>query len=245
MRILFLLFAFWIAACGGSEPGADEAVDGTAVQPPTATAGSAPSSTPTPEPATDAPRVVFLGTSLTAGYGLADPLAEAWPARVADLAAADGTPIRVVNGGVSGDTSAGGLRRIVPLLSPAPAAVVLELGANDGLRGLPIDELRSNLDATIDSIRIHAPDAPVVVTRMEPPRNLGAAYVDAFSGVFDSLATRDGVSVTPFLLDGVAAVPELNQRDGIHPVAEGHRRMAATVWPVLRDRLGAGGGGAP
>ncbi len=248
MRILFLLFAFWVTACGGSEPATDEVTDGTGVQPPTAIPGSAPGSAPAPppdsqaaaEPATNAPRVVFVGTSLTAGYGLTDPLAEAWPARVADLAEGSGTPIRVVNAGVSGDTSAGGLRRVAPLLSPPPAAVVLELGANDGLRGLPTDELRSNLEAAIDSIRLHAPDAAVLVTRMEAPRNLGTAYVAAFSAVFDSLAARDGVTVTPFLLEGVAAVPELNQPDGIHPVAEGHRRMAERVWPVLRERITPG-----
>jgi len=146
-----------------------------------------------------------------------------------------------VNAGVSGDTSAGGLRRVSPLLTPAPAGVVLELGANDGLRGLPTTELRSNLEAMVDSVRKYAPNAPIVVTRMEAPRNLGPKYVETFSAVFDSLDARAGVTVTDFLLEGVAGVAELNQGDGIHPIAEGHRRMAETVWPTLRTRIVGGG----
>ncbi len=231
-----------LVACGDVEPrtgglGADgvpaEAMGETsAVEPRTPPGGSE-----VVETVADAPTVVFVGTSLTAGFGLPDPGVEAWPARVADLARAAGAPIHVVNAGVSGDTSAGGLRRIVRLLDPPPSVVVLELGANDGLRGLPVADLERNLGAAVDSLRLHAPSAAIVVARMEAPRNLGAEYVDAFAAVYDSLATRPGVVVTPFLLDGVAGVPALNQADGIHPVAEGHRRMAEIVWPILRARL--------
>lgn len=207
------------------------------VEPPTAPAGSTAAGPEVELPALERPRVVFVGTSLTAGYGLADPTTEAWPAQVATLAAATDTPLEIVNAGVSGDTSAGGLRRVVPLLIPAPAVVVIELGANDGLRGLSTDDLRANLHAAVDSVRRHAPDAAVLVVRMEAPRNLGREYVEDFSDVFDDVHSRDDVVAVPFFLDGVAGVASLNQPDGIHPVAEGHRRMAEIVWPVLHGVL--------
>ena len=239
-----LLVAAGLVGCEDADPraapDADRAAASPAVEPRTGAAGSDAGAGPAPADAAlpaDAPRVVFVGTSLTAGYGLADPARQAWPARVAELAREDGAPLRIVNAGVSGDTSAGGLRRVAALLDPAPAAVVLELGANDGLRGLPVDELRRNLDAAVDSIRRIAPAAAILVVRMEAPRNLGTEYVEAFAGVFDALDAQGGVVVTPFLLDGVAGVPALNQADGIHPVAEGHERMARIVWPVLRDEL--------
>jgi len=216
------------------------AADAPAVQPPTDASGSDAGAAAATGAAADAPRVVFIGTSLTAGYGLDDPLQEAWPARVGRLAEAAGVPIEVVNAGVSGDTSAGGLRRVVPLLDPSPAAVVLELGANDGLRGLSLADLRANLDAAVDSILMHAPAAEILLVRMEAPRNLGATYVDGFADAFDAVGARPEVTPVPFLLEGVAGVPELNQADGIHPVAEGHARMAEVAWPVLRRALDAG-----
>jgi acyl-CoA thioesterase-1 len=240
-----------LVACGEADPPVVDPAESNAIEPRIGSGGSAAAATATRatrEDARDADApgatVVFVGTSLTAGYGLSDPAREAWPERVAELARDAAIPIRVVNAGVSGDTSAGGLRRIVPLLAPPPDAVVLELGANDGLRGLSIDDLSANLHAAIDSIVAYAPDAVIVVARMEAPRNLGAEYVTEFAAVFDSLAVRPGVAVTPFLLDDVAGVPRLNQRDGIHPLAEGHRLMAGIVWPVLQRTLSDGGGGA-
>jgi acyl-CoA thioesterase-1 len=247
------LLCWSLVACGDPDSPAADPADSPAVEPRTGSGGSAapdtapqattPSDLAAPDPGAPEATVVFVGTSLTAGYGLDDPAREAWPERVAELAREAGTPMTVVNAGVSGDTSAGGLRRIVALLDPRPDAVVLELGANDGLRGLPIAELEQNLDAAVDSIRRYAPDAAIVVARMEAPRNLGAEYVEAFAAVFDSIGERPGVAVTPFLLEDVAGIPGLNQPDGIHPVAAGHRRMAEVVWPVLRRRL-VGGGGA-
>lgn len=243
MRLALPLLCSMLVACGEPAPPAEMPAEASAVEPRTVPGGSDAATAPEGGSEGDSgPRVVFVGTSLTAGYGLDDPLAQAWPARVAELARESGRPIRVVNAGVSGDTSAGGLRRIVPLLDPPPDAVVLELGANDGLRGLPVDALARNLEAAVDSVRRHAPGAPIVIARMEAPRNLGADYVERFEAVFDSLATRDGVVVTPFLLEGVAGVPALNQADGIHPVPEGHARMAEVVWPVLRERLPSAAG---
>lgn len=251
MRLLFsILGSLALVACAAEDAPAPSAdAMRSAVEPPTAepgstTAGAAQSDMRSADPA--GARVVFLGTSLTAGYGLADPATQAWPARVAELAAADGAPIEVVNGGVSGDTSAGGLRRLAGLLSAETAAVVIELGANDGLRGLPITALKSNLDAAIDTVRLRAPEATVVVVRMEAPPNLGSDYVDGFAAVFDDLVTRPDVDVTPFLLEGVAGDPRLNQADGIHPLPEGHRMMAQIVWPILSEALGrAAATGAP
>lgn len=224
-------------------PGVGDPPTATVVEPPTEAPGSATVSDASPEQAVAprGPRVVFVGTSLTAGYGLGDPTVEAWPARVGDLARAAGTPIEVVNAGVSGDTSAGGLRRIVPLLTPAPAAVVLELGANDGLRGLRLGDLRTNLDAAVDSIARYAPDAQVLVVRMEAPRNLGPEYVAGFSEVFDQLHARPEVTPMPFILEGVAGIPDLNQADGIHPIARGHTMMAELAWPSLEQALAASG----
>jgi acyl-CoA thioesterase-1 len=240
MRLLITLIGFLaLAACAAEDAPAPESGAGadavrSAVEPPSEEVGS----TASPAPTGTGPRVVFVGTSLTAGYGLDDPTAEAWPARVAELAREAGSPIRVVNGGVSGDTSAGGLRRLRGLLEEETAAVVIELGANDGLRGLPVDALRDNLDAAVDTVTRYAPEAGVVIVRMQAPPNLGPDYVAGFDRVFDDLDARAGVLVSPFILEGVAADPRLNQPDGIHPVAEGHRLMAERVWPTIAGALG-------
>ncbi|MDT8368073.1 MAG: arylesterase [Longimicrobiales bacterium] len=230
-----------LAGCAEEPPSPSTTTETTRLEPPR----EAPGSVTDDAGRTSGPRVVFVGTSLTAGYGLARPTTMSWVGQVSALAADEGTPIEAVNAGVSGDTSAGGLRRIAAHLTVPTDAVVLELGANDGLRGLPVAALARNLASAIDTIRAHAPDAAIVVARMEAPPNLGAAYVESFSAVFDSLEARGDVRVTPFLLEGVAGIPALNQRDGIHPLPEGHRRLAETVWPTLREALthaSAGGG---
>jgi len=184
----------------------------------------------------DARRVVlFLGTSLTAGYGLA--IEQAFPSVVAEVIDSAGLPYRVVNAGVSGETSAGGLRRIDWLLSEPVDVLVLELGANDGLRGLDVDEMRRNLQEIVDRTRARYPHARIVIAGMESPPNMGSRYTSAFRRVFPDLAAANDAALIPFLLDGVAGRPELNQLDGIHPTAEGHRRIAATVWQVLEPLL--------
>lgn len=205
--------------------------EGTALP---ARASAAPDARPAGSAATNAahPRVVFLGTSLTAGLGL-DP-DSAYPAVVGRLAAAAGTPIEVVNAGVSGETSAGALRRVDWVLREPADVVVLETGANDGLRGQSVDSLRANLEAIVAHVRQDRPAARVALVQMEAPRNFGAAYASRFHAVYPEVARAAGVTLLPFLLDGVAGVPRLNQADGVHPTAEGAQRVGRTVWQALR-----------
>lgn len=196
------------------------------------------------------PVVLFFGTSLTAGYGLADPT-DAFPARIGEKLDSAGFGHGVVNAGVPGETSAAGLRRIGWVLrNRDPDVVVLELGANDGLRGQEPGVMRENLDAVIDSIQVHSPGASILLAGMEAPPNLGARYTDEFRSVFREVAEEHDAALIPFLLDGVAGEAELNQGDRIHPNAAGHARVAANVWPVLDSLLrsrsvpaGAGEGG--
>ena len=173
--------------------------------------------------------VVALGDSLTAGFGVAAE--EAWPALVDARLRREGYPYRVVNAGVSGDTTAGGLRRVDWVLRSRPEVAVVALGANDGLRGLGTEPMAANLLAIVD--RLRAGGVRVLIAGMEVPPNYGAAYARAFRGVFPDVARRTGAALLPFLLDGVAADPRLNQADGIHPNAAGHRAIAERIWPHL------------
>jgi acyl-CoA thioesterase-1 len=179
--------------------------------------------------------VLFLGTSLTAGYGL--PLDQAFPALIQERIDAAGLDYRVVNAGVSGDTSAGGRRRIDWLLRLPVAVLVLELGANDMLRGLDPGHLRENLQAIVDRTRAAHPEARVLVAGMRAAPNLGPRYARAFDAVYPELARANDAALLPFVLDGVAGRPALNQADGIHPTAEGHRRIADGVWRALAPLL--------
>jgi acyl-CoA thioesterase-1 len=181
-------------------------------------------------------RVVFLGTSLTFGLGLDDP-ANRFTDQIQALADSAGLPFRMVNAGVSGDTSASGLRRITWLLRAPVQVLVLELGANDGLRGLSPDSMKANLQAVIDSTRAHYPESRLLLSGMQAPPNLGQSYASAFSSVFSELARVSGGTLIPFLLEGVAGVPDLNQSDGLHPTPDGHRMIAETVWGYLRPIL--------
>lgn len=177
-------------------------------------------------------RVLFLGTSLTAGLGV-DP-DSAYPAVLQRLARADSLDIDVINGGLSGETSAGALRRAEWLLSQRVAVLVIETGANDGLRGLDPDTTAANITALIAKARASQPAAAIVLVQMEAPPNLGPAYTRRFHSVFAQVAKATGVRLLPFLLDGVGGKPELNQDDGIHPNPEGARRVAANVFKSLR-----------
>lgn len=193
------------------------------------------------ERAADGPRIVFLGTSLTAGYGLDDPDL-AYPGRLAARMAEAGWRYHVVNAGVSGDTSAGGRARLPGLLElhgDALAALFVELGANDGLRGRSPDALRKNLEWIVREVGRRRPGAGIAVAGMEAPPNLGPLYTDAFRDAYRQVIAESGAHFVPFLLEGVAAVPELNQADGIHPNAEGHEAVAAMVWPGLAEWLAA------
>lgn len=179
------------------------------------------------------PLVVFLGDSLTAGYGLSET--EAFPALLSGRLAASGRSARIVNAGISGDTTAGGLARIDWLLSQDPAVVVVELGANDGLRGLSLEETGKNLDAII-RMSLQA-DARVLLIGMKIPPSYGPEYSSGFEALFGELADRHDIAWMPFLLEGVAAVPDLNQMDGIHPNAAGQRLLAENVLPFLEEIL--------
>lgn len=188
-----------------------------------------------PPSADSSPVVLFVGTSLTAGLGL--PEDEAYPAVVQRKIDAAGLRFRVVNAGVSGETSAGALRRITWLLRQPVAVLVLEEGANDGLRGLNPDSMRSNLETIIARTRAAYPHVRIVLAGMRAPPNMGSRYTSRFADVFAEVARRDSVALIPFLLDGVAGIPRLNQADGIHPTAEGDRIVAENVWKVLEPVL--------
>jgi acyl-CoA thioesterase I len=187
--------------------------------------------------AAEARTIVFFGDSLTAGYGLDDPAAQSFPALIAEKISAAGLPWRVVNAGVSGETSAGGERRIGWVLRQPIDILVLELGANDGLRGTDPAVTRANLTAIIGRIRARQPAARVVLAGMQMPPSLGEDYIKAYAAVFPAVAQAEHVTLIPFLLDGVGGRPELNQGDGMHPTAAGDAIVAETVWRVLRPLL--------
>jgi acyl-CoA thioesterase-1 len=190
-------------------------------------------------PATAAePRtVVFFGDSLTAGYGLDDPADEAYPALIQKKITAAHLPWRVVNAGLSGETSSGGLRRVEWILRQPVDAFVLALGANDGLRGIEPRISRANLQRIIDRVRAKNPSAKIVLAGMQMPPSLGPDYTREFAAMYPELAKQNHTALVPFLLEGVAGRVELNQPDGIHPTAEGHRRVAENVWATLSPLL--------
>jgi acyl-CoA thioesterase-1 len=185
---------------------------------------------------TDAPKnILFLGDSLTAGYGIEEE--QAYPALIAAKINEKGYAWNVVNAGLSGETSSGGLRRINWLLRSQVDVLVLALGANDGLRGVNLDLTRSNLQSIIDRTREKYPQVKIVIAGMQVPPNLGTQYTEQFSGLFPELARSNNAVLIPFLLEDVAAIPELNLPDGIHPTPAGHQIMAATVWTYLEPLL--------
>jgi len=179
--------------------------------------------------------ILFFGTSLTAGYGL-DPT-EAYPALIQNRIDSLKMPYKVINGGLSGETSAGGKGRIDWLLKQPVDIFVLELGANDGLRGLPVSQTVKNLQAIIDRVKAKYPDAKMVLAGMQVPPNMGAKYASDFKNMFPELAKKNQMALIPFLLDKVGGVPKLNQADGIHPTAEGDKILAENVWVVLKGLL--------
>jgi acyl-CoA thioesterase I len=178
--------------------------------------------------------IVALGDSLTAGLGVAPD--EAYPALLEARLRREGFAYRVINAGVSGDTTAGGLRRVDWALRAKPEIVIVALGANDGLRGQSPGAMRDNLEAIV--ARLHAAGARVLLAGMRLPPNYGAEYTREFEAVYLAVARRAKVAFMPFLLDGVAADARLNQADGIHPSAAGHVVIAERLWPHLRPLLG-------
>ena len=174
-------------------------------------------------------RLLTLGDSLTAGYGL--PHEHGFEARLAAALAAAGHPVTILDGGVSGDTSAGGLARLDWVLADHPQAAIVELGANDGLRALDPAEMEKNLTAILD--RLNTAGVKVLLTGMEAPPNLGRDYTTAFRAVFTRLSTRPGLLFDPFFLDGVAADPSLLQADGMHPNAIGVQQIVDRLLPIV------------
>jgi acyl-CoA thioesterase-1 len=232
-RALALVWLIATAACGGDTGAKSGATPSVPME----------STTVATTPATAGVRILFLGTSLTAGLGL-DP-DSAYPAVIQRLADSAGFRTTVVAAGLSGETSAGALRRVDWLLRDRADVVVLETGANDGLRGLDPDSTRANITGIIRKIRAANPGTRILLAQMEAPPNLGAKYTREFRDGFLIVARDQEVTLIPFFLEGVAGVPELNQEDGIHPTAEGARRAARNMWkalaPLLRDTPAASG----
>jgi acyl-CoA thioesterase-1 len=187
-----------------------------------------------PAPVLAAPlRLLILGDSLTAGYGL--PRADGFQARLAEALRARGTEVRIIDGAVSGDTSAGGRARLDWVLAEGADAAIVELGANDGLRGLDPARMEANLAAILD--RLAAQRIPVLFSGMFAPPNLGPDYQAAYRGAFDRLGARPGLIYDPFFLAGVAGMPALNQNDGLHPNAAGVRHIVARILPLVEQLI--------
>jgi acyl-CoA thioesterase I len=240
-----------VAACGGERAAGREkgsagvANDGAATRVDTAAAAAAAGSGvaersaagPSTECTPRRLRALLVGTSLTAGYGLEPE--QAYPALLQRMADSAGFEVEVVNAGLSGETSAAALRR-ADWIFRAPADVILiETGANDGLRALDPLATRENLRGILAKARAEHPEARLLLVQMEAPPNLGAGYTSRFHAVFPEVARESGATLVPFLLEGVAGEPSLNQGDGIHPNVAGSRRVAANLWPALEAALGA------
>ncbi|WP_224485384.1 arylesterase [Robertkochia aurantiaca] len=177
--------------------------------------------------------ILFFGNSLTAGMGL--DTQEAFPAVIQRRIDSLGWDYKVINAGLSGETTAAGRNRVDWVMDEDVDVFVLELGANDGLRGVPLSETRENLEAIIEKVREKNPDVEIILAGMQIPPNLGEAYTKEFRAIFPELAEKKNVELIPFLLDGVAGNPDLNQDDGIHPTAEGQEIVAENVWDVLKE----------
>lgn len=187
------------------------------------------------EPVDSFKTILFFGNSLTAGYGL-DPV-EAFPALIQIKIDSLKLPYKVINGGLSGETTSGGKTRIDWLLRQKIDVFILELGANDGLRGIPVKETKQNLQAIIDQVKSKYPDVKLVLAGMHVPPNMGAAYAKEFHAIYSDIARKNQMTLIPFLLEGVGGNPELNQGDGIHPTAEGHKIVADEVWKYIQPIL--------
>ena len=175
--------------------------------------------------------ILFFGDSLTAGYGLTEE--EAFPALIEKSLNQKGKKVRVINSGVSGETSSGGLTRIDWVLRQPIDIFILELGANDGLRGVPLEETRKNLQAIVDKVKSKNKNVKIVVAGMMVPPNMGKAYAEGFRKIFPELAKKNNATLIPFILEGVAGDEKLNQTDGIHPTVEGHKIVAKNVEKIL------------
>ena len=179
--------------------------------------------------------ILFFGNSLTAGMGL-DP-ETAFPALIQQKVDSSDMDYVVINSGLSGETTASGKNRLSWVLNQRIDVFVLELGANDGLRGISLDETRKNLQLIIDRVKEHNPEVIIVLAGMQIPPNMGMEYTKEFQDIFPELAIKNKIALIPFLLKDVAGIPELNQQDGIHPTIEGQKIVAENVWEVLKNAL--------
>lgn len=221
-----------IVMLGCSQPDTTDRMD--AQQGETADAGTSVAENPKKE---ETKTILFFGNSLTAGYGL-EP-SQAFPALIQERIDSLGLPYKVVNAGVSGETSAGGKSRIDWLLKKPVDVFVLELGANDGLRGIDTESTYNNLKTIMEKVREKNPDVEIILAGMQLPPSMGQKYTRDFSEVFTRLSKEENVHLIPFLLEGVGGIPELNQADGIHPTIEGQKILAANVWAVLEKVVSA------
>lgn len=219
-KCMLLSLAVLLAACSNGNQTKNESKTNTEVK----------------QPKKQMKTILFFGDSLTAGYGLEDP-ETAFPARIAEKIDSLGLQYTVVNAGLSGETTAGGRSRIDWLLKQKMDVFVLELGANDGLRGLNVEETAKNLQFIVDQVKAKYPDCKILLTGMMVPPSMGAKYSDAFKAVFIDLAAKNNLKFVPFLLENVGGITRLNQADGIHPTAEGHAILAENVWSILKGML--------
>ena len=180
-------------------------------------------------------KILFFGDSITAGYGI--DKSNAFPALIQQKIDSLGWDFKVVNAGLSGETSAGGLRRVDWIMRQDFEVFVLELGGNDGLRGINLASTKQNLKEIIEKVRNKRPDAEIILTGMQVPPNLGPDYTEQFKSMYPEIAKEKNVNLIPFLLEDVGGNPDLNQGDGIHPTAEGHKIIAETVWEELKPIL--------
>ena len=221
-NVVGFLLGLLLAACS------DKANNGTA-------ANNAAASRDTVVAASKTRTILFFGNSLTAGYGLEPE--QAFPALIQQKIDSLGLPYKAVNAGVSGETSSGGNNRVDWILKQPVDVFVLELGGNDGLRGIPVAETQKNLQAIIDKVKAKYPQAKLVLAGMQVPPNMGAQYAGAFRAIYTELAQKNNMTLIPFLLEGVGGEARFNLEDGIHPTAEGHRMVAQTVWQYLGPLL--------
>lgn len=233
LRALPVALLLLVSACSFRNVGCGSLPEAPPPTPPEVLSGAAPTG------GASTVRVAFLGDSLTAGLGLLS--SQAYPALLQELLAADGYEIDAVNAGISGDTTAGGLRRVEQLLDPSTKILVVALGANDAIRGLTVQQTHDNLAKILDIAL--ARNVAVLLCGMEGPTNLGTDYRDAFREVYVNLLRQyqGRIALVPFLLEGVAGNPALNQADGVHPNQEGSRIIAAALYPKLRDLVDRAG----
>jgi len=225
IKFSYFFIAFFLLSCGQSktekateEPNATEQTEDTLAT----------------ETATNS--ILFFGDSITAGYGL-DDSEDAYPAVVQQKIDSLSLQYTVINSGVSGETTAGGKSRIDWVIKQNPAIFLLELGANDGLRGVALSETRANLQAIIDVVKDKSPETTIILAGMELPPNMGQEYTKGFKQLYVDLAEKNNIAFIPFILKEVGGVPSLNQADGIHPTIEGHKIVANTVWESLKPLL--------